>query len=86
MPEQTPLPSKQQRRLENRIDHWEGQVAQRRRSAMGTYDPRIAAAKSEGQRQYWQDLKDKAMAQIDQIESEKIEPMRAEYRAILGLD
>lgn len=86
MSEQMERPPKAQRRLENRIKHWEGQVEQRRRAVHAAYDHKVEGAKTEQQLTHWTAARDAALAQVDLIEATHLEPMRADYRAILGLD
>lgn len=77
---------KQQRRLENKISYWENHLQVRRDSIAANYDIKIESAKHDAQREHWVKAKAAALATVDELERTRVEPMRAEYRQLLGLD
>lgn len=79
-------PTKKQRSLENKISYWENHLRVRRDSIDANYDLKIKSARTDAQRKHYTDAKAAALATVADLEASRVEPMRAEYRRIMGLD
>ncbi len=78
--------TKQQRKLENKIAYREAHLASRRTGIEATYGLKIQQAKNDAQRAHWTTIRDRAIKEVDDLEASWLEPLRVEYRAIMGLD
>ena len=74
------------RKLENRITHWETHLAESRAHLEAVAQKKIDTATTDAQRDYWQEYKRAGLARIQLREDALVEPMREEYRRLLGLD
>jgi hypothetical protein len=77
---------KQVKALENKITYWEGYIAKQRDHVNNVADTKTAVAKTDAQRAHWEEYRASNMKKFDVQEQEKLEPLRAEYRQLLGLD
>lgn len=74
------------KRLENRISHWEEQLAKQREHVNTLTDKKIKACKTERQVAYWEEYRKTMLDRIAFRESSVVEPMREQYRNVLGMD
>jgi hypothetical protein len=71
--------------LENKIQHREAALADARARVNATAEAKIENGSAK-QKEFWADYRVRALTLLDEREAKTIEPLRAEYRTLLGLD
>lgn len=76
----------QAKALENKITYWEGYIAKQREHVNNVADAKVATAKTTKQALHWEDYRKESMLKFDAQEKSKLEPLKEEYRQLVGLD
>lgn len=72
--------------LENKISYWETHLESRRTQINKMVDNHLSDGMSDTKRGHWEGKRTEMLDHINELEQKRLEPLRVEYRRLMGLD